>query len=370
MTPEDLRADIPVTERVAYLNTGASGPSSRRVVDAMTTFQKHHEFVAPAEEGMYAAARDAIEDARETVSAFLGADPYEVTFTESTTEGIAFVAWALPWEAGDTVVRTDVEHPAGMLPWKRLRDTHGIEVEVVECDRGRFDLEDFADAVSRTTPRVVCLSSVSWNFGTRLPVREVVDIAHEHDALVVVDAVQSFGQLPVDVGEWGADFVAASGHKWPLGPWGSGVLYVADRALDRLSPARMGGWGVEDSHAEHPAFKHEAAMFELSTRSAAVIRGFEEAVRTVEDVGLDAITDRIETLTDRLKAGVPDDRLLSPPEYETGLVSFEVADPEGFVERVREDDIVIRTLPYPEAVRASVHAFNTTAEIDALLEHV
>jgi selenocysteine lyase/cysteine desulfurase len=132
------------------------------------------------------------------------------------------VAGAIDWQPGDTVVYTDVEHPAGVLPWRRLADVRDIDVAVVEGERGHFTPADFVDAVSDA--RLVCLSAVSWNYGTRLPIEEVVELAHEADAMVLVDAVQAVGQLPVDVTEWGADCVATSAHKWPLGPWGSGVL--------------------------------------------------------------------------------------------------------------------------------------------------
>lgn len=368
MTPEELRADIPVTEATAYFNTGASGPSPRRVVDAICDFQRYHEFEAPAGEGMYPAGWDAYEAARETVAAFVGADPTEVALTQSTAEGINLIAGSIDWSPGDRVVRTDIEHPAGVLPWDRLADTHGIEVEVVAGDRGRFEPDDFVDAVEGS--RLVCLSSTAWNFGTVLPIAEIAEIAHEAGALVLVDAVQSFGQLPVRPHDWGVDFVAASAHKWPLGPWGSGWLFVDDAARERLRPTRIGGHGVKEPTEPGYEYREGAAMFDLTTTPVSIYRGMAEALEMIDEIGLSAIRTRIERLTDRLKAGLPDGRLLGPPGYESGLVPFAVDDPEAFVERVGDDDIVLRTIPSPECVRASVHAFNTAEEIDALLAHI
>jgi len=366
MDPEALRREIPVTDEVAYFNTGASGPSTRRAVEAVSTFQSYHEFEAPAGEGFYEAGFGAYEEAREAVAGLLGADPAEVTLTESTTHGINLIAASIDWEEGDTVVRTDVEHPSGRLPWERLRDTHGIGVEVVASDAGRFDPDDFAAAMDDA--RLVCLSALSWNYGTRLPVREVAEIAAETGTFVLVDAVQAPGQYPVDVGEWGADFVVGSGHKWLLGPWGTGFLWLDDDARRRLRPTWIGPRGVEDMEADGYEYADAASMFELTTTPVAVYRGLEAAIDIIDSVGIGRIRDRIERLTDRLKAGIDDDRLLSPRAYESGLVSIAAADPEMAVEHLREAGIVVRSIPEPACVRASVHAFNTAAEVDRLAE--
>ena len=367
-SPADLRADIPATEDVAYFNTGASGPSPRRVVDAVCEGQAAHSYDSPGHEGMYPAAYDQFDRTREAVAGLLGASPEEIALTQSTTDGVNLIAGSLDWQPGDVVVRTDLEHPGGILPWRRLEDTHGVEVRVVESDGGYVDLDDFAAAVSDA--RLVCLSSLSWNYGTRLPVAAVTELAHEAGARVLVDAVQSPGQMSVDVDDWGIDFLAGAGHKWLLGPWGAGFLYVDEDALDAVTPQRVGGRSVVESTAHDYEFEPSAARLEVSTKSVASYTGLAEAVALVRDVGLGTIEDRIRTLTDRLKAGLPDDALVSPREYESGLVSFRVDDPEAFVDRVKDDDIVIRSLPYPDCVRASVHVFNTPAEIDALLAHV
>ncbi|MFB6074570.1 MAG: aminotransferase class V-fold PLP-dependent enzyme [Haloarculaceae archaeon] len=363
MDPAALRADVPVTERCAYFNTGASGPTSRRVVHAATAFQERHAFEAPGGDGPYTVAFDALAAARETVADHLGTDSETVAFTRSTADGVNLIAGAIDWEPGDVVVRTDLEHPAGTLPWARLRDTDDVEVRVVETDSGRLDMASLKDAVKGA--RLVVLSSLTWTHGTRLPVSEVVEIAHDAGAQVLVDAVQSVGQHPVDVTEWGADFVAGAGHKWLLGVWGSGVLYVAPDAHDRLTPRRIGYRSVEDPGADGYAYHEGARRFEVGTTSPAPYVALAAAIERTEAIGLEAIQSRIAALTDRLKAGLGD-RLLSPREYESGLVTFAAEDPEATVERLAAEDVIVRSLP-TGAVRASVHAFNTEREVDRLL---
>lgn len=364
MTPEELRADIPVCQEGVYLNTGASGPASQRVVDAVSEFVAYHETEAPVGEGAYPAAFGALDGARETVAAFLHADEDEIALTESTADGIARVAAAIDWEAGDVVARTDLEHSAGVLPWWNLQE-QGVGVRIVPTENGRLDMDAVEAAVEEA--RLFCLSSITWNYGTELPIADVVDLAHEHDCLVLVDAVQSFGQKPLDVTEWGAEFVVGAGHKWLLGPWGAGMLYVDSDVAEELRPAQVGYRSVEAPGAAEPTFGPGATRFEVGTTSPAPYVGLEKAIETIESVGFDTIQDRIERLSNRLKEGLGD-RLLSPEPYESGLVTFEADDPEALVERLADEEIYVRTLPAPEAVRASTHVFNTEADVDALLD--
>ena len=364
MDAETLRSECPAYESCTYLNTGATGPSPRRVVEAVGEFERHHQFESPGGEGPYQAAFDQLAETREQVASLFGTDISRVALTRNTVEGINHVAGAIDWAEGDVVVRTDLEHPAGVLPWQRLRRERGISIRELSTEQGRLDLEEVRAAVEGA--RLVCLSSIVWNYGTRLPVSEVVDIAHDAGALVLVDAVQSVGQHPVDVESWGADFVAASGHKWLLGPWGSGMLYVAEP--ERFEPNRIGYFSVEmDGEREGYRFRPSARRFELGTTAVAAYAGLETAVETLRSVGLERVEGRIERLTGRLEAGLGD-RLVSPAGARSGLVAFAADDPEELVERLSETGIEIRTIPEPHACRVSVHAVNTAEDVDHLLE--
>jgi len=364
MDPETLRADIPACEECVFLNTGASGPSPRRIVDAVTEFHERHKFGSPCGEGMYELASDARERARESVAGFVGAAPGEIALTRNTAEGINHVATGIDWEPGDVVVRTDLEHPAGELPWQRMADRYGVTVRELETDRGRIDRDDLKAAVAGA--RLLCVSSIAWNYGTRLPVGEIVDIAHDAGARVLVDAVQTPGQEPVDVSAWEADFVAASGHKWLLGAWGSGFLYVDSDALDALHPDRIGYFSVTRDAESGYEFAPDAGRFELGTTALAPYAGLAESVDLFGELGLDTVQERIDRLTDRLKEGLGE-RLLSPRDSETGLVAFAVDDPEATTERLAAEGVRIRAIPDPHACRASVHVFNTAEDIDRLL---
>ncbi|MFA9417404.1 aminotransferase class V-fold PLP-dependent enzyme [Natrinema sp. HArc-T2] len=367
MTPTELRTDIPALQDGIYLNYGAHGPSPRYVVEAADEFVRTHEYESPIAADPYETAFAAFDRTRETVASFIGAEPDEIALTESTTGGINAFANAIDWQPGDVVVRTDLEHPAGILPWQRL-EREGVEVRVVETEAGRIDPDEFAAAV--TDAKLACFSALTWTHGTQLPVAELVDIAHDAGALALVDAVQVPGQLPMDVGEWGADAVAAAGHKWLLGLWGGGFLYVDRAVAEDLEPRAVGYRSVEDANADPYEYAAGARRLEVGSANPAPHVALGEAIGAISEVGIDTIEARIHRLASRLADGVPDDRLLSPRTPESGLVTIDVADPTATVERLAAAGIVVRELPSPDAIRASVHAVNTAAEVDRLLEEL
>jgi selenocysteine lyase/cysteine desulfurase len=365
MDPETLRREIPAFEECTYFNWGASGPSPRAVVDAATEFERYHQYESPADEGMYAAADEAADSARAAVADLLGTQSENIALTQSTADGINHVATSIDWQPGDVVVRTDTEHSAARLPWERMAEIHDIEIRVLETTEGRLDLDELKAAIGDA--RLLCFNSPTWNYGTRQPVGEIVEIAHDAGTRVLVDAVQAPGQQPLAVEEWGADFVAASGHKWLLGVWGTGFLYISDDALGALTPTRIGYYSVEDYDAAEYEFYSDARKFDLGTRSLGPFVALKTAIEQMQAVGLEAVDQRITRLADRLKAGLGD-RLRSPRDAESGLVTFAAEDPEATVEQLAEEGIQIRTLPDPDACRASVHAVNTEGDVDRLLD--
>lgn len=365
MTPKELRADVPALQEDVYLNFGAHGPSPRLVVDAANEYNQTFEYDVPVDDDPYETAFGEFDRTRQRIASFIGADADEIALTESTTAGINAIANAIEWKTGDTVVRTDLEHPAGILPWQRLQ-REGVEVRVVETDGGHIDRDDFAAAVDGAD--LVCFSAVTWTHGTYLPVADLVDIAHDAGALTLVDAVQVPGQLPMNVAEWGADVVAAAGHKWLLGLWGSGFLYVDRDVAESLEPRTVGYRSVETASADPFEYAAGARRFEVGSANQAPYVALAEAIEAIDEVGVDRIADRIQELAGQLVDGIPDDRLLSPTDPESGLVTIDVDDSEATVDRLASEGIVVRALPMLDAIRTSVHAVNTQAEVERLLD--
>jgi selenocysteine lyase/cysteine desulfurase len=185
---------------------------------------------------------------------------------------------------------------------------------------------------------------------------------------VLVDAVQAVGQRPVDVHEWGADFVAAAGHKWLLGPWGAGVLYVRDGAEEWLTPRMIGYRGLAEADDGDYEYKPGARRLEVATANPAPYAGFVEAVERARADGIDARAARIEELTGYLKSRLTDDQLLSPRAFHSGLVTVAVDDPQGTVDHLDDRGVKVRVIPSIDCVRVSVHAFNTRDDLDRFVE--
>lgn len=368
-TPADIRASVPAFEDVRYMNTGASGPCPQPVVQAAQDAIETHEWEAAGDPGPYPHAFGRYDEIRSTVAEFLGATSDEIALTQSTSDGINRVAGAFSWEPGDVIVRTDLEHPAGVLPWERLK-RHGCEVRVVPTIDGRIDREAYRDAVSDAS--FVCLSALTWNYGTMLPVKSLVAEAHDAGAFVLVDAVQIPGQRPFDVTEWGADAVAMASHKWMCGLWGAGILYIDDSVVTDLDPTAIGYRSVVAPGDEQSQYelKPSAARFEVGTTSTAPYTALEASIELLEDVGMETIASHIDMLTARITANISSDRLVSPSDPESGLVTIRVDNPQAVVERLNTDhDIVVRTLPDPdETIRASLHVYNTPADVDTLVD--
>jgi cysteine desulfurase/selenocysteine lyase len=365
MDPADVAADIDL-DGTAYLNWGASGPAPDRVLTAAREEQRRHERHAHSTADPYGYAGEAFAETREAVAGLLGTAAERVALTDSTADGISRVANAIDWDDGDVVVRTDLEHPAGELPWDRLREA-GVEVREVPCPGGHFDRDAYREAVAGA--KLVCFNSISWFHGTHLDVEWATDVAHDAGAAVLVDAVQSPGQAALPVEDWDADFVAAAGHKWLVGVWGAGFLYVRDP--ERWRPRHLGYYAIDDYDApDQPAFHADARRFEVGTNSLAPYAALREAIDIHHEVGPDAIRERQHGLVERLQDALGE-RCISPRNPESGLVAFDLGD-EGavrdLVERARAADVIVRSVPRDGWVRASVHAFNTERDVERLVE--
>ncbi len=357
MTPEELRDSVPLLDDTVYLNTGASGPSPRQVRDAVLgTYDEH---AAAHADDPYGYESTTADETRESLAAFIGAPPDTVALTANTTHGINVAADCFDWSEDDAVVTTALEHPAGVLPWQRLADTHGIETRVVPAGDDRpLDIDAYKDAVRGA--KLVCFSAVSW-YGVRLPVSELVDTAHDAGASVVIDAAQSVGAEGVEVNNWGAEYVAAPAHKWFLGPWGVGFLYVSPDAP--LEAQTRVGYKSASSPNEDATLRDDARRFEVSTSSPPLLAGARAAVETLRGVGVDTVEERVSRLVSRLERRLGDRHISTGG----GLVRFTDPTPDETVERLKDDGVVVRSLPNGD-LRASLHVFNTADDVDRLVE--
>ena len=346
-----LRAEFPVCERAAFLNTGSNGPVPRRAAEAAAD-----EVERQAAEGRHATYFERRQEMRRRQAAgyadCLGCAPDEISLTTSTSEGIATVVAGLG--AGDRIVTSDEEHPGVYGPLGEAR-RRGADVIVAPFD-------DLADAVEVSTTAVVC-SHVSWISG-RLAPAALASVG----VPVVYDGAQGVGAVPVDVKVLGCAAYAGSGQKWLCGPDGSGMLYVAPEFRERvpsLIPSYVTvsdpGAGLDatrwpDSRAwDTPALAGETSRFALAS------------LDVLAEAGWDAVHTGGVELAARLAELLEERGQTVRPRGDTTLVAWDCEEATAVNARARDAGVLIRELPGRKLLRASVGAWNDESDLDRLL---
>lgn len=299
---EEVRSDIPFLDTgVIYLDNAATTPTPNPVIEAMLEY--YREYSANIGRGLHRAtkrATEAFESSREKVAKTIGAKPDEIAYTKNATEALNLVARGLDWEKGDKVIATIFEHHSNLIPWQKLEEEIGIELEIVhENSDCIVEPSAIEEAIDERT-RLVTIPHVSNAFGTRQPVEEVGEIAEENDILFSVDAAQAVGHMPVDVGEIGCDFLAAPGHKGLLGPQGTGFLYIREDRLDRVEPLLYGGGIVEAAEEHESDLVEPPQIFDAGTPNIPGVIGLGRAAEYVLGIGLEEIEERERKLVDRM----------------------------------------------------------------------
>lgn len=376
MDVEALRAQIPATGRLIYMNSGWAGPSPRGVVEAVTRALELECFGGPTAPPLLEERMKLERQARRAVAELLGARPEEISLQQNTTEGINIVLNGLGLEPGDELITCNLEHSSVIVPCYFARDRRQLNLRIVELDASDSPgeiVEKFAAAVTPQT-RLFVLSHISYSHGVLLPLKEICRLAHERGALVLADGAQSVGQIPVDVIDLECDFYAMPGHKWLLGPAGTGALYIKGDLIRDVQPSKVAYHAVEflDYAGAYKPRTDIIQKFELTTSSIPLFVGLAEAIAFVRGIGLAAIQERVLRLSDlarRRLAEIPGVRLISPAggPLATGLLSFAVEGvaPQDVTASLWQlGRVVGRTVYETGATRLCTHFFNTEQEVE------
>ena len=396
-----IREQFPILQRtvrgdkpLVYLDSGATSQRPLPVWKAEEEFVLHTN--APVHRGSYQLAEeadDAYESARQAIAAFVGADRDEIAFTKNATEALNEVSYALSDERagdlyvgeGDTVVITELEHHANLVPWQELCARTGATLKWYSMtEDGRIDLDslELDDSV-----KVVAFTHQSNVTGAVADVDELVRRARAVDAMVVLDACQSVPHMAVDFHDLDVDFAAFSGHKM-CGPSGVGVLYGKDELLKKLPPFLTGGSMIEIVKMEETTFAEPPTRFEAGTQMTSQVVGLGAAVKFLEEVGMDNIHAHEKKLTERalrqLKE-IPGLRIIGPETTENrgGAISFTVegVHPHDLGQVLDDHGVSIRVghhCAWPlhracgaqSTARASFYLYNTEEEVDKLVEAI
>ena len=371
MTPE-LRALFPITQRAVYLNHAAVSPPPTTTIQAVEAqLRDVHENGSLN----FLSWLEVKERARGSLAELLGARPEQVAFVRNTSDALSTVANGLTWKPGDNIVTFRREFPSNIYPWLRIRDVFGVEVRMCEERDGRIDLNELGDLIDEHT-RVVAISHVQFASGFRTDLERLGRIARQHDALLVVDVIQSLGVIPIDVGAELVDVAAGAGHKWLLSPEGVGYLYLSDRARERIQPTLVGWISVpnpEDYANFEQGWNRGALAWETGTGPMALIHGFKASLDLLHEYGPARIARYLEELTDHLcerlrskpytivSSRAPGEKSQIVCIRHTGDVSA-----MALYARLKQQNIV--TAPRGDRLRIAPHLYNTLDEIDKLIE--
>jgi cysteine desulfurase/selenocysteine lyase len=327
-------------------------------------------------------SRNYAEVRRKVAAFFNAADPCEIVFTRNATEGLNLLAYTLDLKAGDVVVSSDLEHNSNLLPWQALEKRRGVRRLIVSTRVDTiFDLDRFREQLTPAV-RLVSVLHTSNLTGVVFPVADIVRIAHEHGALVCVDAAQAALARTIDVRALDVDFLVASAHKmW--GPTGMGILYGKRALLEALPQFLTGGGTVEDVGYNSVTVNGLPDKFEAGLQNYAGAAGVGAAVDFIREVGQEAIAAQVCDLNARaseLVAGMDGVTVLGPREaaLRSGILNI-VIDGLDAADAARvlhqSENIMVRfgkhcvhpwyaSRRVPDSLRFSFGAYNTADEVD------
>jgi len=389
MKPERIAKDFPFLKRkIVYFDNAASSQKPKQVVEAMRNF--YYEHYANVHRGIHTLSEEATsmyEKSRETIAGFIGAKKEELVFTKNSTEGINLVAysWALNnLREGDEIVISILEHHANLVPWQFVCKKTGAKLIYLDINSEGMIPEKEYEKISRKT-KLVSITHVSNVVGTIVPVVEIGKIAHENNALFLVDGSQSTPHMPVDVKKINCDFFVFTGHKM-LGPSGIGGLYIKEGLAENMPPFLYGGDMIKDVELFESTFAPPPQKFEAGTPQIAEAVGLAEAVRYLQRIGMENVREHEKKLTSyalsKLSA-IGHVEFYGPknPEVRAGVIPFNV---QGFsavdvAMYLDEKRIAVRSglhcahplhrrLGLRSTARASFYIYNTEKEIEYFAE--
>ncbi len=390
---EQIRKDFPIlTETVhkhqlVYLDNAATTQKPLSVIKKIEEgYTRQNANVHRGVHFLSQMATEAHEDARKTVQNFLGAEySHEIIFTRGTTESINLVAYSFGetfLKEGDEVIVSEMEHHSNIVPWQLLRTRKNITIKVIPFnEKGELDLETYASLFTERT-RLVAVTHVSNVLGTINPVKELVKIAHEHNVAILIDGAQSVPHISVNVKDLDVDFYVFSGHKI-YGPTGMGVLYGKEKWLDAMVPYQGGGEMIAQVSFENTTFNELPYKFEAGTPDFIGSTALAEAIRYVQNIGMDEIasyeTYLLNYATEKLK-NIGEIKFFGTSEHKSAVISMQVGDIHHYDMGTLLDKLgialrtghhcaqpIMKHFGIEGTLRASFALYNTTEEIDALI---
>ncbi len=389
-----IRAQFPILSRkvkgkdLVYLDNAATAQKPLSVIDALVHYYSHYN--ANIHRGLHTLADEATaayEASRVAVKEFVGASsPDEIIFTKGTTDSINLVAYS--WgksflQEGDEIIISSLEHHANIVPWQMIAAEKKAILRVIPIsDDGILDMEAFKSMLGPKT-KFVSVVHVSNALGIINPVEEIIRLAHQHNAVVLIDGAQSSVHLDIDVQTLGCDFYAFSGHKI-YGPTGVGVLYGRRDLLESMPPYQGGGEMIKEVRFEYTTYNELPFKFEAGTPNIADVIALKAGIDFIKSIGKHAIRKHEEQLLEYATAKLKDIaglRIIGDVKNKVSVISFVIdgVHPQDLAILLDNQGIAVRTghhctqplmhrLGIVGTTRASFAAYNTLDEVELLIQ--
>lgn len=387
---EKIRKLFPIYEEnpnIVYLDTAASSLKPSQMIDALNHY--YQDLGVNIHRGVYKIAHEATdlyETAREKLARFINASTDEVIFTKGTTNSLNMVAnhYLDILKPTDEILTSELEHHSSFLPWLNVSQKTKAKLNYIELEEyGKITIEAFKKALTPNT-KVVVITAVSNVMGNKVPLKEIIRLAHEVGAHVVVDAAQAAPHFKIDVKELNCDYLAFSGHKM-LGPTGIGILFMKSSLAQTFTPIEFGGEMINRVSKDNMTFKNSPYKFEAGTPNIAGAIGLGVAADILTEIGLDKISEHVDTLyeytIDKLK-DVDGIRILNH-DSDSGIITFNIDDihPHDAASIFDKNNICVRAghhcaqlilkwLGEESTLRASFYIYNDFSDCDKFVESV
>lgn len=367
--------DFPASRKSVYLNTASVALMYKGAQQAIIEWQTdlaengtiHFDEIAEA---------TVFEKLHHAAAQLLNAQPEDIAVGSSATELLSSLAWAIMPEAKSNVVSTDVVFPTTIYPWTRVANHRHFEIRLVKGVDGHTHLEDIAQCIDENTA-VVCISHVEYGSGQQYDLSKLTNAAHAHGALMVVDATQSAGAVPIDVQASGIDALIASGYKWLCGPFGVALMYLAPQLQELLEPGVVGFRSHEDMwdlKAHRLTYPRTARRFEFSTMAYGCALGLAESIEYLNGIGIERIFSYNAALAEQLIEGLNqrNAKIVSSTDgaERTSIVSvrFPGKDSPSLAKHLNAAKVVVSSRG--DLVRFSPHLYNVSEDIERALSSV
>jgi len=371
-----------------YLDNAATNQKPQRVIDALTAYYEQDN--ANIHRGIHTLAEratKAYEATRNSMQTFIGAKYVEeIIFTRGVTESVNLVSSSYGrafLKAGDEVIISGMEHHSNIVPWQMICEEKGAILKVIPVSEvGELDLDSYQKLISNKT-KIVAVNHASNSLGTINPIKEIIDIAHQQDAVVLIDGAQASAHLTINVQELDCDFYCISSHKM-YGPTGTGILYGKKELLEKMPPYMGGGEMIKEVTFAKTTYNDLPYKFEAGTPNIADVIALNEAISFINELGKENIAaheaELLAYTTEKL-SNIPHVKLIGTAKNKVGVQSFIVDGIHHFDigQMLDARGIAVRTghhctqplmdqFGIEGTVRASYAIYNTKAEVDQLAE--